>query len=265
MTKKVSTISKPQWILIGSAFLLFCFLYFGLDTKPKKQALIEQSRIAQSEATDIRVLVKEAKANINSEKLAYLSILENDLGQNSEDPISSLEKLAGKWFEYDYPEISGYYAEEIAKIRNDEDSWSLAGTTFTLGLKQAKNEKIRAYCSQHALLAYEKAISLSPDQIDHRINQALVYVENPLPASPMKGIQMLLGLNEKHPQNVAVMIQLGRLAIKTGQYERAVERLTKALSIEPTHKNANCLLSEAYKGLGDATSSREYEAKCNEL
>lgn len=264
MKKNNSIVGRPQLLLLFISFLLFSLIYFGLDRKPKSQQKVEQSRAAKSEVTDPTILIAEAKETLKDEQSSYLHVLENDLRANAEDPIPYMEKLARKWFELKFPAISGYYAEEIAKISNTEDAWSIAGTTFTMALKGEKSEKVKAYCSQHALSAYEKTISLSPDNVDHRINQALVYVEHPAKDNPMKGIQMLLGLKDKYPENASVLVQLGRLAISTGQYERAIERLNTALELDNENTKAPCLLAQAYEATGNMVSARIFNDQCEQ-
>ncbi len=262
MKKNNSLIGKSQLLLLLFSTILFSLIYFGLDRKPKKQALVEKSRAASAEVTDPTILIEEAKSLLKDDQVSYLQVLESDLRTNREDPIPFLEKLAAKWYELEYPAISGYYAEEIAQIDNTEQAWSIAGTTFTMALKGEKSEKVRAYCSQHALSAFEKTISLSPDNVDHRINQALVYIDEPAKDNPMKGIQMLLSLKDKYPENASVLIQLGRLAIKTGQYEKAIERLNTVLTLDKDNDKANCLLAQAYEAISDMVNARLYNDKC---
>ena len=262
MTKNNNLIGKPQVLLLLFSSILFGVLYFGLDRKPKKQTQIEKSRAANAEVTDPSILITEAKELLTDEQSSYIQVLESDLRTSQDDPIPHLKKLAAKWYEVEFPAISGYYAEEIAKIQNTEEAWSIAGTTFTMALKTEKTEKVRAYCSQHALSAFEKTISLSPDDVDHRINQALVYIDEPAKDNPMKGIQMLLGLKDKYPENASVLIQLGRLAIGTKQYDRAIERLRTALELDKDNDKANCLLAQAYEAVGDLVNARLYNDKC---
>jgi cytochrome c-type biogenesis protein CcmH/NrfG len=84
---------------------------------------------------------------------------------------------------------------------------------------------VKAFCNQRAVQAFENAISLNPDNASHRLNLALTYTEMPPEDNPMKGILLLRELQEQYPENTQVLNALGRLAIQTGQYARAVERL----------------------------------------
>jgi cytochrome c-type biogenesis protein CcmH/NrfG len=115
------------------------------------------------------------------------------------------------------------------------------------------------------VLALEKAISLEPDNSQHKINLALVYADLPPENNPMAGIQMLLDMNKKDPQDVEVIVRIGRLAIKTGQYDRAIERLKRALELDPQNKSAPCFLYQAYSGLGDQAKAEEFKARCEQF
>ena len=98
--------------------------------------------------------------------------------------------------------------------------------------------------------------------MEHRVNLALVYAENPSADDPMKAVMMLRDLEKRHPENASVYNALGRLAIKTGQWSRAVERLEKAWSIDRTNPNTPCLLSRAYEELGNADKASEFAKLC---
>ena len=46
------------------------------------------------------------------------------------------------------------------------------------------------------------------------------------------------------------------------QYDRAIERLTVALEMEPDNAKSNCLMSEAYKLKKEPEEAMKYELKC---
>ena len=78
----------------------------------------------------------------------------------------------------------------------------------------------------------------------------------------MKGILKLVDLNRNHPDNIAVLYQLGRLAIETGQYKKAVLRLEKVLSLSPENKRAICLLAIAYQKTGNEVKADQFAKQC---
>lgn len=259
--------NKSQLIFVSLFIAFFFILYFGCETKPNKQALIEKSRVLNQESTDIRVIMADAKKKIKTQESSLIDVLETDLSKTIDDSLKMipLEKLASQWYQYGFPEISGYYAEQIADLDNLASSWSIAGTTFGLCLKAEKEDKIRSYCSKHAVESFENAISLEPRNIDHSLNMALVYVDRPPKDNPMKGIQLLLGLNDKNPNNTKVLNQLGRLSMGTNQWENALKRLLEVLDIDPDNKIAICMLPKVYEALGDKIQSNAFKIKCEDI
>lgn len=259
--------TKLQYIVIASAISLFMVLYFGCETKPQGQEALEKTRALTAQSTDINILLAEAKASISAKESANIFALEQDLGASSSDSskVILLKQLSSNWYRLEQPAIAGYYAEEIAEISGTEEAWSIAGTTYSIGVQRTTPGKVRDFCTEGAIKAFENASSLNPTKVAYKTNLALVYTDNPPQENPMKGILMLVDLNKQHPENVSVLINLGRLAIKTGQYDRAIVRLEEVIRLHPNHNDATCMLVKAYKGLGNTAKMQEYEKKCSDL
>jgi tetratricopeptide (TPR) repeat protein len=238
--------TKLQILVISLSSILVLGLYFGFDTKSS----LEKKELREIEGSGINIdpkpLIEAAKKELSSYDLNELTGLENQADQ-AEGPERSvaLQKLSGKWYRLNKPYIAGSYAEQVALEEPSGEAWSIAATTYLAGIGQAE-DLLSKGCLNKAIEALENAISLEPEQIQHRLNLALVYAERPPEDNPMKGIQMLLSLNEKNPNSVSVLNALGRLAIKTGQWDRAQQRLEKADSLEPDNRTTICLLSEVY-------------------
>jgi len=244
---------------------LFLLLYFGCDTKDSSQKLAEKSRVLNFEKISPQMLIKSAKANLVADETMYLDALKIQIEQAETDEEKFLlkEKEASFWFTKEQEAISGALAQQIAEGREDSKSWSIAGTTFTLCLQREEEDDIRDFCFNRAINAFEQAISLEPENLDHQVNLALCYVEKPLEDNPMKGIQLLLGLNKDNPENISVLSQLGRLSIKTNQIDRAIARFNSILELEPENREANCYLGGIYDKKGNSTLAKKHYALCN--
>lgn len=256
--------TRNQILVILAAVACFCLLYFGFDTKTKNLDKIEEKRALNAASTDIRALLKEAKALLEPGQLASVQSFEQAVqaSTNKEDKVQNLKLLSGAWYEIGKPEIAGFYASEIAELLQDETSWSIAGTTYGIGLQRASSEKVKEFCLQNAISAFENAITINPENVDHKVNLAVCYSDNPPKDNPMKGILMLIDLNKKHPDNVGVLTNLGRLGIQTGQFEKAIGRLERVISLKPDHTKAYCLLADAYQGAGNESKATAAAEKC---
>lgn len=257
--------NKAQYSALVGAIVLFLGLYFGFDTKTDKQKATERSRSLQSESTSFETLLAEAKAHLSASQAAELAELERLLASVAGDAerTNVLKRLSGLWYKIGQISVAGGFAEQSAEIENADSSWSVAGATFYNGLVASQDPVIRDFCAAHAVKAFESAASLNPANVEHRVNLALVYAENPPPNNPMQAVMMLRDLETKHPDNPAVFNALGRLAIKTGQWQRAVERLEKSWSLDKNNPNTPCLLAKAYEKAGDTIKANEFAGICN--
>lgn len=258
--------NKSQIIVLIGATVLFFILYFGFGIIPPKQKSLEKSRTLNIEATSISNLIKDATPKLDKDKQSLIDAMNLDLQNSGTDTMKRvvvLRSLSGMWYDFGFPSIAGNYAEEIASIQKSEDAWSITGTTYALCVKQSTEDaKVKEFCSKRAVKAFEKAISLAPNNIEHRINLAICFVDNADKDNPMQGILMLRDLNSKYPENVAVLNQLGKLALQTNQIEKALERLESAIKLEPNNNITICLLATAYSNAGNQAKADEFKNKC---
>ncbi len=256
--------TKMQLAVISAGLALLLLLYFAFDTKPKEQKALEKSRALAAESTNLEALLPEAKAALNTMQSSVVIALEQELASVGSDSakVELLKQLAGRWYEFGNPAISGAYAQQVAELTSSEEAWSITGTTFAICLQTSQDEKVRSFCTSRAIAAFENAISLNPENIAHRVNLAMTYAENPPPNEAMKGPMMLLELNQQHPDNVLILNSLARLAIKTGQYDRAKERLEQAYAQDPQNGNTICMLAQVYNALGNAGQADAFAQKC---
>lgn len=267
MSKETSSnINKYKGIAIAVAALLFCIIYFGFSlTDKKKKSQLDKERVLVSEVTGPENLLKEAKAGISSDTLSLIGSVEHlTEGKDTIAIIDNLKRLSGIYYSQKRYGLAGYYAQSVAGLEKTAQAWSIAGTTFATGVKLLPEGTEKEFCTGRAIKAFEHAISLQPDVTAHRMNLASVYADVPPKDNPMKGIQMLLEMNKNEPENIAVMNLLGQLAIKTGQFDKAITRLEKSYQLDPKNSQTPCLLSMAYEGAGQHEKAQIVAKNCNQ-
>lgn len=257
--------TRLQIGFIGSAIALTLGMYAGCETVPRTFKDLEKSRSFSIEQTDINVLLAEAKENLSATRVASFEEIERSLEQLPADDrsrIKLLEQLSGQWFEEGGYGISGYYAQQIAETLQTGESWGIAGATYAIGIQRSEAEKTKAYCTGRAVQAFENAISLEPEELSHKINLALIYTDRPPQDNPMKGILMLVDLDKTFPDQPGILFHLGRLALRTGQYDKAIARLEKVIALDPERAEAFCLLAQAYSETGEQEKSDAAQTRC---
>lgn len=259
--------TRLQLIIVAACFALFFVLYFGCETTNKEIQDLEKSRQFTKESTDLNVLLQSAQPKLDANTAQELDALQLQLENSTTDTakVSTLKQLSGRWFELGEPAIAGAYAQGVAEIINDEPSWSTTGTTFLICLQMVQEEEVRSFCMNRAVSAFENAVSINPENPDIRAYLALCYTEVPPQDEPMKGILMLRELNQQHPNNVLILNSLGRLAIRTNQFDRAKERLERSIAIEPNNANATCMLAQVYEQLGETDKAKNFAERCSKL
>lgn len=259
--------TKLQYGYLAGSVVLFMILYFGCDTKAPGHDQIETNRELSTETVSVQSLIKSAQGSLSSSSLNAIGLVEEELAGLSDTDTSRrielLKQLSGRWYEAAQPALAGHYAEEIALLENNESAWSIAGTTYAICAQRSEAADLRSFCSNRAAMAFQQAISFAPDNVSHQVNLALTYTENPPAGEPMKGVLMLRDLQTKYPENVTILNSLANLALKTNQFDRALQRLKQAEAIEPENPATLCMLAKAYEGMGDQKNATLYQQKCD--
>ena len=73
---------------------------------------------------------------------------------------------------------------------------------------------------------------------------------------------MLTKLAEENPTNTAVFLTLGRLAMRTGQFEKAKGRFETVIKLDAKNTDAHCLLAKALEGLNDLEGAKKEGRFC---
>lgn len=255
---------KQQIVLIIGSVAMILVLFFGFSTKPPKQRLVEKSRAGDIELQETQNAVRNAKAALPEDLKKYLQGLENVAEGASADSMKmeALQTLSATWFDQNAFVPAGYYAERLAEIAQTAESWAIAGSTYGGGLTSTDNQELANLASAGAVRCFENAISLAPDNVDYRINLAICYAERPPETNPMQGIQSLLELNRLHPENTAVLYHLARFGMRTGQYEKAKERLETAIKLAPTERRLHCLMVELMNATNEKNGIDTHQRMC---
>lgn len=254
-----------QIIVVSVSVSLFAVLYFGGRTTPNSRPDIEKTRALRAESsTDSDLIISSAKADFTEEQLVTILEIELSLPLQLTDSLraESFKNLSKEWNSLGRFDIGGIYAQKVAEIFNTEESWSITGTTFGMGQKRAANEETQTFCAERAVAAFNKAIELNPDEVQHKINLALIYVET---SQPMQGISMLRDLASKNPKNTSVLLALGQLSVRSGQYDKAIERYQEIVKIESDNLRAHYALAQIYQSLGKIQDAIEAYNKCLEI
>jgi tetratricopeptide (TPR) repeat protein len=221
-----------------------------------------KSRELQAESVSPQELLQQAVTMLNEEQLAGITFLDERLKAANSDSLRvlTLKELSSTWNQFGRYDLGGVYAQELAEQDQTVDAWQIAGTTYAICFQRTEAPIVKTFCVNRAITSFEAAKSLDVDNPIHSVNLALCYVDGT--PEPMKGITMLREIAEKYPEHPLPEYTLARLAIRTGQFEKAEERLNRVVTLDSTYVRAYCLLQQVYEQKGDMEKAAQNAVFC---
>jgi tetratricopeptide (TPR) repeat protein len=251
-------VQKGQIALGVGTIALALALYFGGKTVVKKDSStalkVENYSFEQYEQLQTAKL-------LSAEKVQLAQITGAIKAANPSD-TANLKKLylqtSDFWQNLNNPALGSYYFYQFAKVEGTKRSMENAGDVLVSAYKSTEDSVILNNLITFALRSYEEAVQKDGNDVELKIKLADAYVQGS--QEPMKGIGILRQLSDSLPNNVPVLLALGRLSIQSGQYDKAKERLQKILQLEPQNTEALYFLAITEAQLGhDEEAIRLFE------
>ena len=255
---------SPVKLFIGSVLLFFIF-YFGLSKVAPEVRNPEKSGLLENIDINLDQEVLRLKDSLSEPDRTSIELMEHQLSlaANDSSKLSTMQSISGFWYRQGQVGLSAKYARKIAMTFPSGENWAIAATNFILAAKQPEvPTAMQAEYVEQALMGFKQAQILEPTEISHQVNSALIHVEFPPQDQPMTGILELRKLNETYPDNTLVMYHLARLAIQTGQWDKATERLDALIKLDPDYTRAYCLYLEIARHDGDRAAITKWTKKC---
>ncbi|MEO6520729.1 MAG: tetratricopeptide repeat protein [Mucilaginibacter sp.] len=243
-------------------------LIVAKEGKPGAGARISETRAGNSSVNaniDANYVSAPAKTAVGSNLSAEITALENSLknaGSNT-DKVKFETELAKKWDDVNQPAPAAFYYMAIAKEKNGYQDWVNAGDRFNDAFKLTQDTLAQPTFVGNAVEAFNNALKLNPNGLEAQTGLGIADVNGGAP-SPMTGIGLLLGVVAKDPNNRKAVLNLGTFAMKSGQYQKAVERF-KTLIAKKEELEPYFYLAESYKQLGMKKEAIDAYQKCKEL
>lgn len=230
----------------------------GLMLSMDIQGLVKPKEGAQTAATTAvapatRTFSLEEVSEVSKQSLTanlnkQVSDLEAVLKSSSENEKVAVQKqLAQKWDDLNQAAPAAFYYELIAEKQPGFSPWLKTGDKFTEAYQQTTDTLMQPALVQKAIYAYQQADKLQPNTPEVKTGLGIAYVSGT--PNPMQGIQLLLEVVKNDPKNLKANLNLGLFSMKSGQYEKAVERFKTVIAQDPTAE-AWFYLGSSYENMG---------------
>lgn len=242
---------KKQVILASLGILLVFLLFFGFSTTTRQKPIVN-TPAKESQLFDIQLFISESKKELAQSQLNFLSNLEKNFDSKN---ANSLNLMANFWKDSAQKFIPyAFYLSQVAKLDNSEKSLNFAAQLILSNIRVEHDAAKVDWLSSEAISLFEKAIILNPGNDDLRVGLGSCYVfgkgRNGDPQQTMKGIQELLAVVRKDSTNMKAQLVLGAGGYISGQYDKAIARLTKVVDAQPDNLEAVAFLADAYAASG---------------
>lgn len=262
---------KVQIAIIVAIIAIVGYLYAlpvkGL-IKPKEEhanhGVVSDTKPAVN--IDVSMVSATAKTIIGTDLSAKITDLEAKLKQaTAQQQKQDLElQLAHQWDEVNQPAPAAFYYLELARKDNKFEHWLNAGNRFNDAYRFTQDSTIQSGLVLNSVDAFQHATQLKPDNLDAKAGLGVAYVNGGAP-SPMAGISLLLAVVEKDPNNWNANLNLGMFSMKSGQYEKAVQRFKTLIAQQKQEVEPYFYLAESYKQLGMKKEAIDAYQKCKEM
>ena len=239
--------------------MLVLIYFFGETIPPKKKNIAEKADTAASVTKSITTqdILNTYKAKLTPFQLSYVNSLEHSVvrGDIKNQQVNSYRQLADFWRDSvrDGFLAYAYYSGETAKLENSEKKLNFAAQLFLENLRGQDDAALKNWMANSAKELFERSLQLNPNNDSSRIGLGACYIFGSSASSPqemMQGIQRILEVANRDSTNWYAQFMLGLGGVVSGQFDKAIERLTRVVQHQPGNVEAILTLAdvEAKKG-----------------
>jgi tetratricopeptide (TPR) repeat protein len=256
------SLKKGQLILIIATILVMVGL-LSLDLKPpqtknakggRENTQQEQSQISLEDES------REAKATLDDSQKARISELEKALENNEGSKASQLKDIAQAYTSLSKFGAAAMYYKELISVDPSTENYIQAGDAFRTAYRNEDSTKT-PFFAQNAIEFYQKALEKDADNLDAKTGLGICYVD--ASQNPMQGIQLLLEVVKQDPENVNANLNLGLFSMKSGQYDKAINRFETVAKTRPSAE-VYVYLAEAHEKSGNKSEAANALEKAKE-
>ena len=264
---------KQTFTLVG-AVLLTLGLYFGIPmAKPTKQKTESQASGPQEapliEGYSTDTVLTLSKSRLTPTQLNQVTELEGKIPGDSTlkaQKVEAFHQLAHFWRE-DIRLFEPYiwYESEAARLENSEKSLTFAAHLLLDNLQQEGDENLRRWKAIQAKDLFERSLILNPKNDSARVGLGGCYLFGSISAMPMVGIRQIREVVQRDSAFVYGQMTLAKASLLSNQPDKAAERLTTIIRLQPNSLDAHLLLAEVREQQGDKAGARALYQTCLKL
>ena len=268
---------RQQILLAGTGVLVLLVLFiFGQTVPPHpKPNAAAMGGVAgpPAKSLGLQEILQAAQARLTPEQLSYVNRLQHSVvrGDVAAQQLNAYRELSAFWKDSVQNGflLYAYYTGEAAKLEKSEKKLTFAAQLFLQSLRGQDNPALTSWMATDAKELFEKALELNPDNDSSKVGLGASYIFGSQAGNPMEvmqGIQRILEVARRDSANMYAQLMLGWGGLESGQFDKAIERLTTVVRHQPANIEAILLLAEVHQQKGEkADAIKWYEAAKKQL
>lgn len=257
---------KGQILLVSGGLVAFLIIFFLGNTIPpkKKMPSMGMSQSTKPKSLTTEDVLAKAKSSLTSVEQEKITELENSVvrGDVKKQQSSVYEQLSDFWNQNHRNDLGAYYVGLRGKLENSEKNLTFAATNLVSQMLVSDSDPaMQNWLATQAKQFFDKALVLNPNNDSAKVGVGACYMFGNISDNPMQGILPVRAIAEKNPNNAYAQMILGLGGVKSGQYDKAIERFIKVNQLQPDNLEAILDLGEAYDRKGDKTNAIKWYKK----
>ncbi|MGL1888460.1 MAG: tetratricopeptide repeat protein [Reichenbachiella sp.] len=250
--------SLHKWLVLAGGVVLITILYNLPKVVVDNDVAEVDLREAQEEIDNSHSFVFDEEAEFQADRLLN-SI---NTSASNEKSVIFADSLASLYLGYNQIDSTAKYIDLMLVLddkspKNIERAGELYFQIFGISLNQED-------AKQYALKAGQCFSTVLENKNDPNLKAKLAMTKV-TSENPMQGILMMREVLEEYPENETALFNMGLLSMQSGQYEKAVQRFRKLISINSTHEQAAYYLAVCYNNVSDIEKSKEWFQKIKKM
>ncbi len=245
------SLGRSHWVILGACVITIVLLGF-VNTTPSTGKKSEVSQ--QPNGLKLEDVVKEERNSLKPDQSGVIASLEQAIkGENDivhrGQLYDSLVKYLGRSGKY---VLAAFYAEQKAQQNSGSGTdWMAAGERYRSAASFQDHEDHLPSLYESAIRCFSKALELEPANLDAKVGLGIAIVDGT--SDPMKGITLLREVETADPSHMNVQLALADFAVRSKQYDKAIERYKRVLAMKPELYAIHLSLAELFEAQNDTT------------
>lgn len=250
-------------LLVAFIILTGTLTYFGLN---KPEAKIDFEGLGKKRNEQIKLQSDQEFENVLKNIGSSTSVVKPEILRSTDTTQLSLSiQLLDTMKQYMYAAV---LSEKLAAIQNSAFRYHMAARYYLLATEKHEHEFMLFKKAKNNL---EKSLELNKDNLDAKVDLAVSYynLDAMEPSTDvqikMKPIFLLREVIAADSNNIDALYYLGKLSIESLQYEKAIARFKKLVSLQPLNREFYFELSRIYAEMGNKKESDVWLEKAQNI